>query len=58
MAHADKELCDWSKKDYQDKFDLLKKIVHHPRYACIKCGRAASAKKWLCKAKPLKGNDE
>ena len=48
-----KELCDWSKAQLRDHFELLEKIVTKPKYACSKCGRAASAKKWLCKAKKL-----
>ncbi len=53
MASGEKELCEWSKKDYHTKFDLLKQIVAEPRFACMKCGRAACDKKWLCKGKPL-----
>lgn len=53
MASDAKTLCDWSKKDFTSKFDLLKKVVTDPRFACVKCGRAACEKKWLCKAKPL-----
>ncbi|TWT75478.1 hypothetical protein Pla123a_29870 [Posidoniimonas polymericola] len=53
MASDAKTLCDWSKKDFASKFDLLKTIVADPRFACIKCGRAACDKKWLCKGKPL-----
>lgn len=48
-----KELCDWSKAQLRDHFDLLEQIVAEPRYACPKCGRAANSKKWLCKAKKL-----
>lgn len=58
MASSDKELCEWSKKDYAEKFDLLQKIVCNPKYACVKCGRAACEKKWLCKGNLLRVNDE
>ena len=53
MASSAKTLCDWSKKDFANKFDLLKTIVDNPRFACVKCGRAACEKKWLCKGKAL-----
>lgn len=55
MASGEKELCEWSKKDYVAKFELLKTIVDNPSFACIKCGRSACDKKWLCKGKPLSG---
>lgn len=48
-----KELCDWSKDDFARHFDKLQEIVAEPQYVCTKCGRAASKKKWLCKAKKL-----
>ena len=48
-----KEICDWSKAQLREHFDLLAQIVAEPKYACTKCGRAANAKKWLCKAKKL-----
>ncbi|MCA9240971.1 MAG: hypothetical protein KDA37_12260 [Planctomycetales bacterium] len=57
MSASNKELCEWSKKDYVANFELLQKIVSEPKFACIKCGRAACEKKWLCKAKSLKYRD-
>jgi len=48
-----KELCEWSKAQLRDHFELLEKIVANPKYVCTQCGRAANAKKWLCKAKKL-----
>ena len=48
-----KTICDWSRRELRDHFDQLQKIVERPKYACTKCGRAASAKKWLCKPKRL-----
>lgn len=48
-----KEICDWSKAQLRDHFELLETIVAQPKYACTKCGRAAISKKWLCKAKKL-----
>lgn len=48
-----KTLCDWSKRDLREHFDLLQAMVENPRYACLKCGRAAHASKSLCKPKRL-----
>jgi lipopolysaccharide biosynthesis regulator YciM len=53
-----KELCEWSKAQLREYFDQLQKIVTQPKYACTKCGRAAAAKKWLCKAKKLASRDD
>jgi len=53
------ELCEWSRTQLCNHFELLEKIVARPKCACTKCGRAANAKKWLCKPKKLalpKGN--
>jgi len=47
------ELCEWSQDQLLDHFEKLQKIVARPKYACTKCGRAANAKKWLCKGKKL-----
>lgn len=47
------ELCGWTKEELHTHFDDLKKIVAKPKFACTRCGRAANAKKWLCKAKKL-----
>lgn len=49
----DKELCEWSKKDYSKNWDKLRAIVAEPRFICQKCGRGACDKKWLCKGKPM-----
>lgn len=48
-----KEICEWSKTQLRDHFELLARIVAEPTYACSKCGRAANDKKWLCKPKKL-----
>lgn len=53
----EKKICDWSKRDLKERFAELQAIVEQPSYACLKCGRAACAKKWLCKAEPLKKTD-
>lgn len=49
----EKTLCDWSKKDLRERFDELSDLVAKPRYACLKCGRAAAKKIVLCKPKAL-----
>ena len=48
-----KQLCDWSKKDFRERFDELALAVAKPKYACTKCGRAARTKALLCKPKSL-----
>ena len=48
-----RELCEWSKAQLRDHFELLEEIVSRPKFACPKCGRVANAKKWLCKARKL-----
>jgi lipopolysaccharide biosynthesis regulator YciM len=56
MADKDiptKEICHWTKSQLENHFVLLAQIVTEPKYACTKCGRAANAKKWLCKPKKL-----
>jgi hypothetical protein len=53
MGKKEKQLCDWSKKDLSKNFDDFKKIVKAPQFACKKCARVASEKKWLCKPIPL-----
>lgn len=49
----EKTLCDWSKKDFRERWEELRELVESPKYACTKCGRAAAKKSVLCKAKPL-----
>lgn len=53
MADKFKELCKWKSEQYVKNFDLLSQAVADSRYACVKCGRAAGKKKWLCKAEKL-----
>lgn len=48
-----KELCEWSKDQIREHFELLAYIVAKPTYVCTKCCRAANQKKWLCKPKKL-----
>jgi hypothetical protein len=53
MAAKTKKLCKWKKGEYEKSFDTLSAVVAKPVYACRRCGRAASAKKWLCKPAKL-----
>ena len=46
-----KTICDWSKKDLEEKSDQLLAITREPTFYCRKCGRVANTKKVLCKAK-------
>ena len=50
---ASKKLCKWTKEEYKDDFEKLVKIVKKPKYVCVKCGRVAKSKKWLCDEKPI-----
>ncbi len=54
--YPNKELCEWSQNELRDHFEKLRKIVAKPKFTCTHCGRAARAKKWLCKPRKL-GND-
>ena len=49
----DKTLCKWKKDDLADDFSSLLEAVKGAKFVCMKCGRAAAAKKWLCKPKKL-----
>lgn len=51
-----KNLCKWGKKAIKKKFDEYTEIVRDPRFVCMKCGRVASKKKWLCKPEALKAD--
>ena len=48
-----KEICEWSEKDLRKHYLKLRDIVTNPQYVCMKCGRAANRKKWLCQVKKL-----
>ncbi|MEO0530396.1 MAG: hypothetical protein AAF266_07425 [Planctomycetota bacterium] len=54
----EKTLCDWSKKDFRERFAELCELVAVPKYACTKCGRAAARKSALCKPKALDARDK
>ena len=53
MGDKDETLCKWKKGEYEEQFKDLRDIVTKPKYACMKCGRAAKSKKYLCKPNPL-----
>lgn len=46
---ADKQcLCKWPKERFQKDLEELKEAVAKPKFVCIKCGRAARKKGYLC----------
>ena len=48
----DSRICKWSRKELERHFsDLIDRVVAQPRFGCTKCGRVASDKRYLCKAK-------
>ena len=53
MPDKPKHLCKWSKGDIEKNFSEYRKIVSKPKFVCMKCGRVASSKKFLCKPEPL-----
>jgi len=57
MAGKTKKLCKWKKGEYEKSFDVLSAAVSKPTFACRRCGRAANAKKWLCKPAKLQVSD-
>ena len=48
------QLCGWKKEKLDKDFDKLIDVVSKPEFACTRCGRAAKAKKWLCKPAALR----
>jgi hypothetical protein len=53
VADKLKELCKWKTEVYAKEFATLAEAVAEPRFVCLKCGRAARRKKWLCKPEKL-----
>ncbi len=53
MADKLKELCKWKSEVYAREFATLVDAVSEPRFVCLKCGRAARRKKWLCRPEKL-----
>jgi len=48
-----KTLCDWSKKKRRKKWEKYLRRVLPVGFVCRKCGRAASARKYLCSPSPV-----
>ena len=50
----DEPICKWDRKELQKHLGfLVSEVVASPRYVCIKCGRAASEKIYLCKGRKM-----
>jgi hypothetical protein len=49
-----KGLCKWKRAEYVEQKKLLRSIVARPKHVCLKCGRVADKKKWLCEPEDLK----
>ncbi|MBN1517156.1 hypothetical protein JXA32_11395 [Candidatus Sumerlaeota bacterium] len=47
-----KEICKWESFT-KSNFKKLKEIVEKPKYICLKCGRVANDKSYLCKSKSI-----
>ncbi|ATD00867.1 hypothetical protein PSPO_b0923 [Pseudoalteromonas spongiae UST010723-006] len=48
-----KTLCEWKRKEIEQKLEKLAALVNTPRFVCKKCARCANDKKSLCKPMPL-----
>ena len=61
VADKTRELCKWKSDAIAENLPTIVKIVSEPAYVCLKCGRAATKRKWLCKpeklARHLKGSN-
>ena len=44
-----KTLCEWKRKEIEQKTEKLAQIICPSNYVCKKCARSASSKKYLCK---------
>ena len=53
MGKKVEEICKWKRDDYPKRLEELRQIVADPQFVCVKCGRAANKKKWLCKRRWL-----
>jgi hypothetical protein len=49
-----KGLCKWKRSEFVEELKLLKSIVARPKQVCLRCGRVADKKKWLCEPDPIK----
>lgn len=57
MSDKPKVLCKWKSESYASQRDELMAIVDDARFVCLKCGRAANRKKWLCKPVKIDSKD-
>jgi transcription initiation factor TFIIIB Brf1 subunit/transcription initiation factor TFIIB len=53
MGDKKKKMCKWKKDDIEKDFKEYCKLIRKPEYVCMKCGRVASDKKFLCKPAPI-----
>ena len=53
MAEKSKHLCKWRPEQIAAQLPKFSRMVRQPRFVCLRCGRAAAKKKWLCKPSPL-----
>ncbi len=50
----DEPICKWDRKELEKLLGfLVTEVVASPHYICIKCGRAASEKDYLCKGRKM-----
>ena len=52
MSDKEKHMCKY-KKHIEEDFEAYKQLVKKPHFACLKCGRVAIEKKYLCKPASL-----
>lgn len=48
-----KTMCEYKKEKLQKNLSDVKEIVKMPTHICLKCGRVANDKKYLCKPDKL-----
>jgi hypothetical protein len=53
VSDKPKVLCKWKSEAYASQRVELMAIVDDARFVCLKCGRAANRKKWLCKPEKI-----
>jgi hypothetical protein len=46
--------CKWSKREIDDNTKELAKLIHPPKFVCLKCARSAKHKANLCKPLSIK----
>ncbi|MFW5689862.1 MAG: hypothetical protein ACOC1U_09840 [Spirochaetota bacterium] len=48
-----RKLCSWGRTRIRKKTDKLLALVTEPTHLCMKCGRVANGRKYLCVAAKL-----